>query len=82
MRIRCAACGSTKGISYQELENGNEAIKAECCSECRTFLKILNQVKDPALDPVADDVASSALDLLVSETGTRRNGSNPFLLGY
>ena len=38
--------------------------------------------EDPALEPVADDVASLALDLLVREAGYRRGGINPFLLGY
>jgi FdhE protein len=82
VRIRCTACGSTKGITYQEIDGTDGSIKAECCSECRTFLKILHQAKNPALDPVADDVASSALDLLVTGTGMRRSGTNPFLLGY
>jgi FdhE protein len=45
-------------------------------------VKILHQHKDPALEPVADDVASLALDLLVREAGYRRGGVNPFLLGY
>ncbi len=33
-------------------------------------------------DPVADDVASLGLDLLVREKGFRRGAFNPFLLGY
>jgi formate dehydrogenase maturation protein FdhE len=37
---------------------------------------------DPDADPVADDVASLGLDLLVRETGFRRGAVNPFLLGY
>ena len=82
VRIRCVACGTGKGISYQEVEGSDGTIKAECCGECRTYLKIFYQVKNPALDPVADDIASSALDLLVAESGVRRSGVNPFLLGY
>lgn len=82
VRIRCTACGSTKGITYPELEGGSGSVKAEACAECRTYLKLFYQVKEPGLDPVADDVASSALDLLVSETGIRRSGANPFLIGY
>ncbi len=82
VRIRCTACGSTKGISYQELPDTDGSIKAESCGECRTYLKILNQTRQPALDPVADDVATSALDLLMAEDGVRRSGVNPFLLGY
>ena len=45
-------------------------------------MKILQQQKDPGLDPVADDVATLGLDLLVRETGYRRGAVNPFLIGY
>jgi FdhE protein len=82
VRVKCTLCGSTKGISYQEVEGGAGTVKAETCDSCRSYVKILHQHKDPALDPVADDVASLGLDLLVRETGLRRGGMNPFLLGY
>jgi FdhE protein len=82
VRVKCTLCGSTKGISYQEIEGGPGTIKAETCDSCRNYVKILHQHRDPALDPVADDVASLGLDLLVRETGMRRGGMNPFLLGY
>lgn len=82
VRIRCTACGSTKGVGYREIEGGSGAIKAECCDECGSYLKILYQTVDPALDPVADDVASLGLDLLAREGGARRFGVNPYLIGY
>ena len=75
-------CGSTEGIVYQEVEGGPGTVKAEACDVCRSYVKILLQHKDPALDPVADDVASLAIDMLVRESGYRRGGVNPFLLGY
>lgn len=87
VRVRCVACGSTKGISYQELDGEGRdpktggVIKAECCQECRSFVKLMRQLDEPAVDPVADDVASSGLDRLVAETGMRRAGVNPYLLG-
>jgi FdhE protein len=82
VRVKCTVCGSTKGISYQEVADGVGAVKAECCEECRSYVKILDQRTDPALDPVADDVASLGLDLLVRETGLRRGSVDHFLLGY
>lgn len=82
VRVRCTACGGTEGIAYREIEGGADTIKAEACGTCRSYLKIMHQVKDAALDPVADDVASLTLDLLVSEDGFRRSGVNPFLIGY
>ena len=82
VRIKCTICASTAGISYQEIDGGPGTLKAETCDSCHTYVKILQQQKDPALEPVADDVASLGLDLLVRETGYRRGGVNPFLLGY
>ena len=82
VRIRCAVCGSTKGIGYKVMEGGDENVQAETCEECRSYVKILHQQKDPKLEPVADDVATLGLDLLVREAGYRRGAFNPFLLGY
>ena len=82
VRIRCTLCGSTKGIGYQQIEGGSDEVRAETCDECRGYVKILQQIKNPNLDPVADDVASLALDLLEREQGYRRGAFNPFLLGY
>jgi FdhE protein len=82
VRIKCTLCGSTQGISYQEVDGGNGMVKAETCTRCRGYVKILHQHKDPALDIIADDVASLDLDLLMRETAFRRGGINPFLIGY
>jgi FdhE protein len=82
VRIKCTLCGSTKGIGYQEIEGGPGTVKAETCDACGCYAKILHQHKDAALDPVADDVATLGLDLLLREGGYRRGSFNPFLLGY
>jgi FdhE protein len=82
VRIKCVLCGSTKGIGYHEVEGGPGIVKAETCDECHGYVKLLQQNKDPEVDPVADDVASLGLDLLVRESGYRRGAFNPFLLGY
>ncbi|MDP1907055.1 MAG: formate dehydrogenase accessory protein FdhE [Hyphomicrobium sp.] len=82
VRIKCVLCSSTEGIAYQELEGGNSNVKAETCEKCHGYVKILHQQKDAGLEPVADDVASLGLDLLLRESGYRRGAVNPFLLGY
>lgn len=82
VRIRCTQCGSTKGISYPEVAGGDGTVKAETCDHCHAYVKVLYQDKEPSLDPVADDVASLALDLLMREGPYRRAAFNPFLLGY
>jgi FdhE protein len=82
VRIKCIKCGSTKGISYQQIDGGNGTVWAETCESCRAYVKILHQHKNPELDPVADDVGSLALDFLVRESEYRRGSVNPFLFGY
>ena len=84
MRVKCLACGSTKGIGYREVESegGKATIKAEVCDTCSGWLKILYQNLNASLEPVADDVASLGLDLLMGGSEYARKGLNPFLLGY
>lgn len=82
VRIKCSLCGSTGGIAYQEIDGGPGLIKAETCESCHRYVKLMQQNQEPAMDPVADDVASLALDLLMRQTPFFRGASNPFLLGY
>ncbi|HTS22444.1 MAG TPA: formate dehydrogenase accessory protein FdhE [Casimicrobiaceae bacterium] len=84
VRIKCTNCESTKGISYQAIDDGGpvekKAVKAEVCAECGTYLKICYMDRDPLVDPVADDLASLPLDLLVAETGSDPSGINFMLV--
>jgi FdhE protein len=85
VRVKCIACGSTKGVGYRAVEiDGDEdaVIKAETCDSCNSWSKILYQNKNPTLEMIADDVSSLGLDLLMKETDYRRAGFNPFLIGY
>src|SRR5262245_50205934 len=68
VRIKCSNCEETKSINYFAVEGGTEAVKAETCDECGTYLKIVYMERDPQVDPTADDLASVALDLLVADT--------------
>jgi FdhE protein len=78
VRIKCAHCENTKGIHYEALsldgEPGRTArtrdlVRAECCPECNHYLKIMSMEKDAAVEPMADDLATIALDLLLADTG-------------
>src|SRR5262249_44296650 len=82
VRIKCVLCGSTEGIGYQEVEGGDGTVKAETCDKCHSYVKVLYQVRSADLEPVADAVASLALDILLSDSEYPRGGYNPFLLGY
>lgn len=91
VRIKCPHCLSAKSLAYQALagvEAGEEEssaaakarVQAETCDDCGSYLKIVHSDRDPFVDPVADDVASLTLDLLVSETGKQRHGVNFMML--
>lgn len=84
VRVKCLSCGSTKGIAFQAVEDGSgdAQVKAETCDECDSWVKQMAQNKNPALEPVADDVASLGLDALMQGGKWRRAGFNPFLIGY
>jgi FdhE protein len=82
VRVKCVLCGATEGIGYQAIEGKPATVKAETCDRCRSYVKVLYQVNDPALEPMADDVATLGLDMLMAEEGWKRGGHNPFLLGY
>jgi FdhE protein len=79
VRIVCSHCQANEGIAYHTIEGGSDAIRAESCGKCHTYRKILYQEKDPEVEPVADDLASVALDLLMSEEGFHRGSGNPLL---
>jgi FdhE protein len=80
VRAKCSNCDNTRGISYYHLEGGNRIVDAENCPECQTYLKVVHQDKDPLADPVADDLASLTLDLLMDEVDTVRSGINWYLI--
>lgn len=83
VRIKCLCCGSTAGISYRSADDENATVKAEVCAECKRWVKVLYQVRNASLEPVADDVGSMGLDILMkNETTFQRGGFNPFLIGY
>ncbi len=87
--IKCPHCLSGKSLAYQSLTGSSgdadsaaatAKVQAETCDDCGTYLKIVHTDRDPFVDPVADDVASVTLDLLVAETGKERHGVNFMLL--
>jgi len=82
VRVKCLCCGSTKGLGYRSVDTVDATVKAEHCGECGSWVKIFYRAKNPSLDPVADDVGSLGLDILMRDAGVRRGGFNPFLVGY
>ena len=79
VRIKCSHCESTKGVKYQKVDGSDDTVLAETCDVCHTYRKISNQEKDPFAEPLADDLATLMLDLLMSETAFARASINPLL---
>lgn len=79
-RIHCVLCGSSRGVAYFGIEGTGGAVKAEACSDCKSYLKVMNREKDPAVDPFADDMATLGLDILLADRGYQRLGFNPLLI--
>lgn len=79
VRVTCSHCQGTKSIAYHSIEGGPEGIKAESCDDCHSYRKIFYQEKDFHVDPVADDLASLTLDVLMGEEGYSRASGNPLL---
>ncbi|PRZ46777.1 Tat proofreading chaperone FdhE [Paraburkholderia fungorum] len=79
VRVKCTNCDATKGIAYHGIEGFDGALKAESCDECHTYRKIGYLDRDSGFEPLADDLASLTLDLLMSDAGYRRASPNPLL---
>ena len=80
-RATCTTCDTDKEVALHEIEGSKGAVRAETCDACKSYLKIVYQEKDPKVDPVADDLATLALDMLVDEAGYQRSGPNLLLIG-
>ncbi len=79
-RLTCANCGSTAGISYFALDGDEDGTKAEACSQCNTYLKLFYLEGNPKAEAFADDLATLALDLMMSGRAYSRTGINLFLV--
>jgi FdhE protein len=78
VRLKCSSCESTEGIDHYMREGSNGAVKAESCSNCNSYLKLLYLTKDPQMEAMADDLATLALDMLMDKEGKTRGGPNLF----
>jgi FdhE protein len=89
VRVQCSLCGASgKSIAYQSASAHSDdkpelaaeaAVRAETCDACHGYRKILYEEKDIAVEPLADDLATLSLDLLLGESGYHRANSNPLL---
>ena len=88
-RSLCSVCEHSGKLDYLSLtpESGTEedtsvsSAQAEACGDCSSYLKVFPRALDAEAEPLADDLASLPLDLLLSEEGHyQRSGFNPLLV--
>ena len=80
-RAQCTACDAGESaVAYQHIEGDKGLVQAETCDVCKSYLKLVRRDKDASVDPVADDLATLALDILVDESGFSRSGPNLLLV--
>lgn len=74
----CSNCEATEDLTYFSIEGQSGPVSAESCGDCHTYLKIIKLDKDPQAEPLTDDLAMLALDLLMDQEGQAPNGANLF----
>lgn len=83
LRAKCTFCGDQSAISHERIDTDAPPVfkgaRAEHCGKCGHYRKLFMLADQPHADPVADDLASLALDMLVAEEGSERGGYNLFL---
>lgn len=80
VRAHCSLCEGDGVVDYLAVEGGQAAVQAETCDACNGYIKLFFQARDPELDPLADDLATLVLDVLVGEQGHARGAPNLFLV--
>lgn len=66
-------------VPINKANDPSKVARAETCDDCHTYRKIFNQEHDYNVEPLADDLASLMLDVLVAEAGYARASGNPLL---
>ena len=80
VRSKCSNCDNTKGGIYYSIEGRKDIVSAEACPACHSYLKVIYQDKDPRVDPVADDLATLDLDLLMGNKNLAKSGINLLMI--
>ncbi|WP_258522621.1 formate dehydrogenase accessory protein FdhE, partial [Brevundimonas vesicularis] len=62
------------------LPSALRSARAESCDRCKHYRKFFFLREQALADPIADDLASLALDILIGEKDYSRGGYNPFLI--
>ena len=76
-RLGCVACGeqNVDALPVFRAEETDPA-RIDACDTCRVYVKSIDLTKDGSADPIADDLASVALDLWARQQNYRRSRPN------
>lgn len=84
LRAKCTFCNDQSAIAFQQVDGVEEGVLhgayGESCGKCGAYRKLFLLANQQYADPIADDLASLAVDILLSSEGLQRGGRNPFLL--
>lgn len=85
LRAKCTFCGDQSAISLEHIDDQSappvfKGARAEHCGKCGHYRKLFLLPEQQYADPIADDLASLAVDILMAEENSLRGGQNPFLL--
>lgn len=84
LRAKCTFCNDQSSIALQDISatpySALQGARAESCDACHNYRKLFMQQHQQYAEPLADDLASLPLDILMGENGYQRGGHNPFLI--
>ncbi len=76
-RVLCPGCREEKPERLPRLAAAEIPwIRVEACDACGRYLKAVDLTKDPAADPVTDEIASTPLDVVAAERGYAKLQAN------
>ena len=70
VRVGCPGCGETEPSKLPRFAAMQlPGMRIEGCESCKRYVKAADLSKEPAAEPIADDLASPALDLVARDRG-------------
>lgn len=80
VRAKCSNCGNGQGIEYFSINEHLPHVQAEACPDCNSYIKLIRQQQNTQVDPLAEDLASLALDLCMNEKNYAKTTVNLLLV--
>jgi len=76
-RVACPGCGEEDPAKLPRFTAREIPwIRIDACDACRTYLKAVDLTKEPDAEPVVDELASLALDVVAREKGYAKRSPN------